>query len=588
MVQARQWIALIAVASLLQIRLSISFQPWGLSDRSSAAIGSFLRSSSKADEDWRAFRAKLVMNETASKNSSPSSSWAYDTGLLVERGSIVISRVESSLGCHDLQQPYFCKCVVLIVEHEDEFTQGIILNRPSNLDLNDQDIMYFDDEKSPLIIDSDKDSDHDHDDEKEEDNNSLPMFFGGDIAGLDDEDPLILCLHNLTSELSQSVSADVLPGVQLTGQSGAHELVNAGEATLDSFYNFYGFCEWDPGQLEKEVKRGSWYMVSADPGTIWSELEALREPTNDPRSAGLNMWRGILEKLERGDEAGEPDTFSDLMLKEWATQMLMVSKDDDSIDLEDSDIYRALNAADQPPVGVGTLLRGSSLQVSPFLLQDQFFHKSVILILQETDSLSVGITLNLPTSESYTVDLSDGSTVDFAIRYGGPSGDDGAEPLLWLHCSEALKKMGVGKPIPNGDVTGVWTCTIDQVIHAIETGFDSGDFILVQGFCKWEKEAGSGGILGQVMSGQFEAITTNNLNNVWALLRKQNQLSEDSLTANFEIALNAWNLGDGKEKDELQQSRFVFDSNVKVSALADNALLAWIEIFLLGNGEYVS
>jgi putative AlgH/UPF0301 family transcriptional regulator len=335
------------------------------------------------------------------------------------------------------------------------------------------------------------------------------------------------------------------------------------------------------------VKRGSWYMVSADPGTLWCELEALREPTNDPRSAGLNMWRGILEKLERGDEAGEPDAFSDLMLKEWATQMLIVSKGDDSSDLEDSDIYRALNAADQPPVGAGTLLRGSSLQVSPFLLQDQFFHKSLILILQETDSFSIGIVLNLPTPDSYIVELSDGSTVDFAIRYGGPSGDDGAEPLLWLHCSEALKKMGVGQPLPNGDVTGVWTCSLDQVIHAIETELITpGDFMLVQGFCVWEKEAGSGGILGQVMSGNFEAITTNNLNNIWALLRQQKQLSDDSITANFQIALNTWNLGGEKEKDGLKQPRFVFDSNVKISTLADDALLAWIKIFLLGNGEY--
>jgi hypothetical protein len=53
------------------------------------------------------------------------------------------------------------------------------------------------------------------------------------------------------------------------------------------------------------VQRGSWYMVSTDPRTLWTKLETLRDATNDPQSAGLEMWQGILEKLGKGYEAAE-------------------------------------------------------------------------------------------------------------------------------------------------------------------------------------------------------------------------------------------------------------------------------------------
>jgi putative AlgH/UPF0301 family transcriptional regulator len=221
-----------------------AFQPWGTRRLPAPAHGHRHKIRTRAKEndsgDWRAFRAKLVMNETASRDQS----WAYDSGLLVEKGSIVVSRVEYSLGCHDLRQPYFCKCVILIVEHDEEFTQGVILNRP-----DDQDIVYLDDEGSPLL---DEGSTFDAMDREinEKCESSWTMFYGGDLAGIYDENPLIVCLHNLTSEIAQSVSEEIMPGVYLTSQIAARALVEEQGATPDSLFTFYAFCGWDPGQLD--------------------------------------------------------------------------------------------------------------------------------------------------------------------------------------------------------------------------------------------------------------------------------------------------------------------------------------------------
>jgi putative transcriptional regulator len=575
-------IALISFTSLLHC--SISFQPLLQPGRSLRGdrLSSLKSIEDDSTEDWRAFRAKLVKNETVT-SIDRETSWTYDTGLLIEKGSIVLSRVEDSLGCHDLRQPYFAKCVVLIVEHNQEFTQGIILNRPSNLNFESQDLIYFDDEG---------DQKHYDDDEASESFNLCRMFFGGDIADLYEEDPLLLCLHNHTSQMAQNVSEEVLPGVYLTSHLEARTLVGSG-LPPDSFYTFYGFCGWDPGQLESEVKRGSWFMVSVDSQTLWNDLQTLREPENDPRMVGLDMWRGIVKAIGRQDEESqEINTFQDLMLKEWATEMLMVSKDEDNpAEIEDSDIYRALKAAGQPSlIRIGALVRGSSLDVSPFLLQDQFLHKSTVLILQETDDASLGLVLNLPSTDSYTVEMSNGSTITFPIRYGGPGGDGDEDPLIWLHSKESRKTMTIEKKLDEEDTRGIWACSLEHVIDSIESGIATpDDFIVVQGFCVWEKEqAGSGGIKGEVMAGKFEPVSIDETSGVWSHLLLQELLTEETLGPNFQCAIDAWNAGVESNLGSTTkvESRHVFDSNVSVSTLSNDALVAWMKIFLLGNAEY--
>lgn len=562
------------------------------------------------EEDWRAFRARLVRNEgsISGSNLDSDSSWVINTGSLVEKGSIVISRVESSLGCHDLRQPYFCKCVILIVDHDEDFTQGIILNRPSNLDLNDQDIMYVDDEGNPLIdetIDHDDDDTNDKSDSTIDPNgNSWRMFFGGDIADLYDANPMITCLHNLTSEEAESISDPLLPNLFLTSHLGAKALVEAGEATPNSFFTFYGFCGWESGQLEREIERGSWYLISSDSQLLWNELDALRNPTNDPRSVGLDMWKGIMNKLDRGDNPTGDDDFPTLMLKEWATEFLMLSRtnvDGDTSScsmmgsgIQDADIFQALNALNPSDEHLrpGSLLRASSKTPSPFLLQDQFLHKSTLLILEETDNFAAGAVLNLPTSDQYGLQTKDGTIVSFTVRYGGPGNmeDDSANPLLWLHQNPTLKQVGLGKPL--GSHEGVWMCQVDEVIEALDARLvNPSDILVVQGFCVWEKTAdGGGGIRGQLRSGNFQSLENDRANKAWPMLLSQQEvLSKESLKSNLERAFDLWQFT-GSEEDSggksNDKSRLVFGTNKSVANLADDALTAWVQIFLLGNSEY--
>jgi hypothetical protein len=202
-------------------------------------------------------------------------------------------------------------------------------------------------------------------------------------------------------------------------------------------------------------------MVSAARETLWDELESLRDPANEPCCVGLETWKGIVDKIGKSHEIGQDDSFAELMLKEWATEMLIVSKDDETTYIDDTDIFRALNVPDKGSISPGALLRASFREVSPFLLQGQFLHKSTLLLLQDTESFSVGLVLNLPTTDTYTIELSDGSLAEFPIRYGGPGGDEESS-LVWLHSKDVLKRNGIGKAVgPDG--ASVYASTMDQI-----------------------------------------------------------------------------------------------------------------------------
>jgi putative AlgH/UPF0301 family transcriptional regulator len=560
-----------------------------------------------------------------------SSGWAYDAGYLIERGSLVISNVETTLGCHDLNQPYFHKAVVLLLDHDDtEFTKGILLNRPTDLQLSDEDIFYLDDDGIP-----EEETDTDE-------SNLWHMNFGGDIAGLYDEKPMIVCLHNVTRKNSLDGSSDdmndvVMKDVMVTSHHGARALVGSGDASPEDFFVFFGFAGWDPGMLHEEIKRGSWTMVAANAPTIWNALQTQRSEANLAQ-AGFQMWHSLMEKIGKGDqdelgnELTHDNYFSDLMLKEWVNEMCLIARDDheeedddeqewmdkqnnmenvvadatdddknhDSFSMDEK-IFRALEAAQGGPIEVGVVVRGSSLQPSPYMLYNHALHKSTIVVFQEEEQFSVGLILNIPTNETYTLMGSDGKHIaEINIRYGGPSNaideddeedekdvsKDSPRNLIWLHCNSALQDLRIGAPLQKDRLAGIWTCTESQAIQAIELGLAfPGEFMLVEGFVVWEKEpGGAGGVRGQVFEGNLEIVPTEPIPDIWQLLMSQTRLSLETLNDNIQLSHDAWNLGKkdtNKQDEKLIQSRPVMGSQVDVSQIADDAMRIWQVIFLL-------
>jgi Putative transcriptional regulator len=200
-----------------------------------------------------------------------SSQWAYDAGHVIEKGAVILGGVEQEFG-FGLRQQYFHKVVCLVLDHDDNFTKGIILNRPT-------DMLLVDDYGTKWRI-----------------------WFGGDVQNLNHPMPDIVCLHSLKgggekkkkkkdddsddSFLVDQVSNTVMKDIKWCTFANAQLLVQEKKATTSDFWCFAGYAGWGPGQLMGELNRKSWYMCATDSQTLLKEL-AKQSALTDPRDAGL-------------------------------------------------------------------------------------------------------------------------------------------------------------------------------------------------------------------------------------------------------------------------------------------------------------
>jgi len=559
------------------------------------------------EEDWRDFRAKLVMQYQRNDDESDLSkhsdneqldmeSWAYAVDGLIEKGTVIISRPEQDFN-YGLRQQYFHKSVILILYHSDDiFTKGIILNRPCNLVLAGDD--FENEDGTPL--------------EEEELDLKFRVWFGGEVQDIHSENPEIICLHSLEGDLADEVSENIIKGIKYTTIAGARKLVVKGEADLSDFWVSCGYVGWEPGQLQDEVDRNAWYMIATDSQTVLTELQS-NNVCKDPQEAGLDAWNHMMYMIGKKREiellSNNLVSFDDLMLREWAREKLVFENtDEDDYTSQDkknmpsdsftlsSTIFEGLDS-----IGVGSLVRSRCQGESPFLLNNQEYHKSIMLILQDDENSSIGVMLNLPTTnEVYTVpfhqDNQDESYFDFVERYGGSyevEEDDENNGLLWFHCNENLRAYQVGMPLGKQS-NDIWTCSRREAVEAIERNLaDPKDFIVVNGCSIFNKENHGenviGGIKGAILDGYFEVVDPSHVHGILENLTRQKSMSLSSLEKNLMCSFSAWTVASqavGPESaidrnDDSTETR-IFQSDITVLKLADNALRSWIATFLLG------
>jgi putative transcriptional regulator len=148
-----------------------------------------------------------------------------------------------------LMDPNFARAVVLMVQHDDEGSLGLILNRPVELSLADIALQILDEE---LDIDGN-------------------LLQGGPCEG-----PL-MTLH----EDSNRSQIDVGDGVHFTAdpEDVSAMLREPGDRTRF----FAGYAGWGAGQLDAELEVGSWLITPATPSQIF-----------DPGTRVWQKWVTIL------------------------------------------------------------------------------------------------------------------------------------------------------------------------------------------------------------------------------------------------------------------------------------------------------
>lgn len=236
---------------------------------------------------------------------------------------------------------------------------------------------------------------------------------------------------------------------------------------------------------------------------------------------------------------------------------------------------------------VGTMIRGSSAKRSPYLLSDQDFHKSVILILRDQDDHAEGVILNHVTTSKISFDLEDGKDiVELNLRYGGPTlsyaDEEGNHivPTFYLHSNDALRDAGIGLPIGS---SGLYKLTKKQVVKCLKSGLASpDDFFVIQGFSVWKKQNDNSGVADDIENGFFEIVPRDRIECVWDILSEQKLLSPDSLDDNMSLSRQAWTVAapDPLLHDD-EGELFVFGSDKDTTSLADEAARRWVNVNLL-------
>ena len=146
-----------------------------------------------------------------------------------------------------LEDEGFAKSVIYMCEHSGRGALGLIINKPSDINLKN----LFDKIELPL---------------HREDLARSPVFQGGPV-----QTERGFVLHESMMPGHESVYASTMSipgGLEMTTSKDVLEALSTGAGPRRIFVSL-GYSSWGEGQLESEISDNSWLTVEADLGVIF-------------------------------------------------------------------------------------------------------------------------------------------------------------------------------------------------------------------------------------------------------------------------------------------------------------------------------
>ena len=146
-----------------------------------------------------------------------------------------------------LDDAAFAKSVIYMCEHTDRGALGLIINKPSDINLKG----LFDKVELPL---------------RREDLTDALVFHGGPV-----QTERGFVLHESMMPGKESVYASTMSipgGLEMTTSKDVLEALSTGAGPRRVFVSL-GYSAWGEGQLESEISDNSWLTVPADMGVIF-------------------------------------------------------------------------------------------------------------------------------------------------------------------------------------------------------------------------------------------------------------------------------------------------------------------------------
>ena len=151
-----------------------------------------------------------------------------------------------------LTDPNFESSVVLICEHNEEGTLGLVINRPLECAFQ-------------LQI------------EGQEVDRELEVGWGGPVC-----QQILHSLHQGTPNRALEGTTEVIPGLYFGGL--VEDWLDASDQG-SAIRFFVGYAGWEPGQLDGELAEGAWHVVTAKPEQVFSKQ-------------GPELWSQLMVELD--------------------------------------------------------------------------------------------------------------------------------------------------------------------------------------------------------------------------------------------------------------------------------------------------
>lgn len=153
-----------------------------------------------------------------------------------------------------LEDEAFAKSVIYMCEHTDRGALGLVINKPSDINLKN----LFDKVELPL---------------RRDDLTDALVFQGGPV-----QTERGFVLHESMMPGAESVYASTMTipgGLEMTTSKDVLEALSTGAGPRKVFVSL-GYSAWGEGQLESEISDNSWLTVAADLAVIFDTPVAER------------------------------------------------------------------------------------------------------------------------------------------------------------------------------------------------------------------------------------------------------------------------------------------------------------------------
>jgi putative transcriptional regulator len=160
-----------------------------------------------------------------------------------------------------IADPWFHETVVLLIGYDSTGAAGLIINRPTKVPLA---------EMLTSVPGLKKRSD--------------VIYYGGPV-----ESQRMFMLIRSDEKLEES--DNVFLNVYVSMSRNTLERMIAARKTQKQLRVYSGYAGWLPGQLNREILRGDWYIVDADADTIFEKKESEVWRELILRSTSIEVWK---------------------------------------------------------------------------------------------------------------------------------------------------------------------------------------------------------------------------------------------------------------------------------------------------------